>query len=163
MPAGEIPFPRKAPLRPRWSKRKSKEEDKLEARGGIEPPIKVLQTFALPLGYRAVRKLTVIRPSVLGHGTSIDSCLPRILKPGLCEYEALKPHLRPARSAAFGCMTASGLRKILDGQYACVSWPWQRRRVARSAIHSRSARQLNCPIRSTSRRNSAPCQSPANT
>ena len=26
----------------------------LEARGGIEPPIKVLQTFALPLGYRAV-------------------------------------------------------------------------------------------------------------
>jgi hypothetical protein len=27
--------------------------DKLEARGGIEPPMKVLQTFALPLGYRA--------------------------------------------------------------------------------------------------------------
>jgi hypothetical protein len=26
---------------------------KLEARGGIEPPIKVLQTFALPLGDRA--------------------------------------------------------------------------------------------------------------
>jgi hypothetical protein len=25
----------------------------LEARGGIEPPIKVLQTFALPLGHRA--------------------------------------------------------------------------------------------------------------
>jgi hypothetical protein len=25
----------------------------LEARGGIEPPIKVLQTFALPLGERA--------------------------------------------------------------------------------------------------------------
>jgi hypothetical protein len=25
----------------------------LEARGGIEPPIKVLQTFALPLGDRA--------------------------------------------------------------------------------------------------------------
>jgi hypothetical protein len=25
----------------------------MEARGGIEPPIKVLQTFALPLGYRA--------------------------------------------------------------------------------------------------------------
>src|SRR5271154_6641589 len=25
----------------------------LEARGGIEPPMKVLQTFALPLGYRA--------------------------------------------------------------------------------------------------------------
>jgi hypothetical protein len=27
--------------------------NKLEARGGIEPPIKVLQTFALPLGDRA--------------------------------------------------------------------------------------------------------------
>ena len=27
--------------------------EKLEARGGIEPPIKVLQTFALPLGDRA--------------------------------------------------------------------------------------------------------------
>jgi hypothetical protein len=26
---------------------------KLEARGGIEPPIKVLQTYALPLGDRA--------------------------------------------------------------------------------------------------------------
>ena len=28
----------------------------LEARGGIEPPIKVLQTFALPLGDRASGK-----------------------------------------------------------------------------------------------------------
>ena len=27
--------------------------EKLEARGGIEPPIRVLQTHALPLGYRA--------------------------------------------------------------------------------------------------------------
>jgi hypothetical protein len=27
----------------------------LEARGGIEPPIRVLQTHALPLGYRARR------------------------------------------------------------------------------------------------------------
>src|SRR5271155_936856 len=27
--------------------------EKMEARGGIEPPIKVLQTFALPLGDRA--------------------------------------------------------------------------------------------------------------
>ena len=27
----------------------------MEARGGIEPPMKVLQTFALPLGYRAVQ------------------------------------------------------------------------------------------------------------
>ena len=31
----------------RWGSRN------LEARGGFEPPIKVLQTFALPLGYRA--------------------------------------------------------------------------------------------------------------
>jgi hypothetical protein len=29
-------------------------EENLEARGGIEPPIKVLQTFALPLGDRAL-------------------------------------------------------------------------------------------------------------
>jgi hypothetical protein len=28
----------------------------LEARGGIEPPIKVLQTFALPLGDRATER-----------------------------------------------------------------------------------------------------------
>src|SRR6267154_6858636 len=33
---------------------KSQEEkERLEARGGIEPPIMVLQTIALPLGYRA--------------------------------------------------------------------------------------------------------------
>ena len=30
----------------------------MEARGGIEPPIKVLQTFALPLGDRAGPKKT---------------------------------------------------------------------------------------------------------
>ncbi len=29
-------------------------QENLEARGGIEPPIKVLQTFALPLGDRAL-------------------------------------------------------------------------------------------------------------
>jgi hypothetical protein len=29
------------------------EQKGLEARGGIEPPIKVLQTYALPLGDRA--------------------------------------------------------------------------------------------------------------
>jgi hypothetical protein len=28
--------------------------EEMEARGGIEPPIKVLQTFALPLGDRAL-------------------------------------------------------------------------------------------------------------
>jgi hypothetical protein len=31
----------------------SEADEKMEARGGIEPPIKVLQTFALPLGDRA--------------------------------------------------------------------------------------------------------------
>jgi hypothetical protein len=31
----------------------------LEARGGIEPPIKVLQTFALPLGDRAAGSNTL--------------------------------------------------------------------------------------------------------
>jgi hypothetical protein len=30
-----------------------KEKERMEARGGIEPPIKVLQTYALPLGDRA--------------------------------------------------------------------------------------------------------------
>jgi hypothetical protein len=29
------------------------EYERMEARGGIEPPIKVLQTYALPLGDRA--------------------------------------------------------------------------------------------------------------
>ena len=38
----------------------------MEARGGIEPPIKVLQTFALPLGHRAVGKLRVISCQFLG-------------------------------------------------------------------------------------------------
>lgn len=31
----------------------------LEARGGIEPPIKVLQTFALPLTHRAPVRSTL--------------------------------------------------------------------------------------------------------
>jgi hypothetical protein len=35
-------------------------ETVLEARGGVEPPIKVLQTFALPLGDRA--RVTSILP-----------------------------------------------------------------------------------------------------
>jgi hypothetical protein len=33
----------------------------LEARGGIEPPIKVLQTFALPLGDRAPSERSRLR------------------------------------------------------------------------------------------------------
>jgi hypothetical protein len=35
-------------------RRERRFEENLEARGGIEPPIKVLQTFALPLGDRAL-------------------------------------------------------------------------------------------------------------
>jgi hypothetical protein len=34
-------------------------KDSLEARGGIEPPMKVLQTFALPLGNRAMLKVYI--------------------------------------------------------------------------------------------------------
>jgi hypothetical protein len=45
MMARRIPLPVVAPLKQTLSS--------LEARGGIEPPIKVLQTFALPLGDRA--------------------------------------------------------------------------------------------------------------
>ena len=40
----------------------------MEARGGIEPPIKVLQTFALPLGDRAVvtgRFIITSRPDII--------------------------------------------------------------------------------------------------
>ena len=36
----------------------------LEARGGIEPPIEVLQTSALPLGYRAFK---VKKPALAGY------------------------------------------------------------------------------------------------
>ena len=31
--------------------------EKLEAAGGVEPPMEILQTSALPLGYAAVREL----------------------------------------------------------------------------------------------------------
>jgi hypothetical protein len=46
----------------------AEEKERLEARGGIEPPIMVLQTIALPLGYRAAggKKL-----SVLSHQLSV--------------------------------------------------------------------------------------------
>ncbi len=36
-----------------WKTERNRKDRWLEARGGIEPPIKVLQTFALPLGDRA--------------------------------------------------------------------------------------------------------------
>jgi hypothetical protein len=43
---------------PRITIHESPVTDFLEARGGIEPPIKVLQTFALPLGDRASEHCT---------------------------------------------------------------------------------------------------------
>src|ERR1700676_5716451 len=39
--------------------------ENLEARGGIEPPIKVLQTFALPLGDRASDASSLSDASIL--------------------------------------------------------------------------------------------------
>ena len=52
----------------------------LEARGGIEPPIKVLQTFALPLGDRA---LVLLRPAEIPSRTlaSTRNKLPENKKP----------------------------------------------------------------------------------
>ena len=40
---------------------KERRKKKLEARSGIEPPMRVLQTHALPLGYRAIRCCTQSR------------------------------------------------------------------------------------------------------
>jgi hypothetical protein len=52
----------------------------LEARGGIEPPMKVLQTFALPLGDRAVRRpnhsMTAGLPFDCCSGYRTDPALP---------------------------------------------------------------------------------------
>jgi hypothetical protein len=49
----------------------------LEARGGIEPPIKVLQTFALPLGDRASGTTPKASPWARESiGTPIDAILP---------------------------------------------------------------------------------------
>jgi hypothetical protein len=46
----------------------------LEARGGIEPPIKVLQTFALPLGDRATE---------CGENQTREDAISRILTNGV--------------------------------------------------------------------------------
>jgi hypothetical protein len=48
-------------------------QENLEARGGIEPPVKVLQTFALPLGHRAGNIKSVISRQFSGknHTTSV--------------------------------------------------------------------------------------------
>src|SRR5258708_27735685 len=40
------------------AERNGKRIGNLEARSGIEPPMRVLQTHALPLGYRAIRSYT---------------------------------------------------------------------------------------------------------
>ena len=49
----------------------------LEARGGIEPPIKALQAFALPLGDRAVKPIQLVQrhaaaPAALAPSTSTN-------------------------------------------------------------------------------------------
>jgi hypothetical protein len=46
-------------MRERQVRSKRDEIVMLEARGGIEPPIKVLQTFALPLGDRAFDAMSI--------------------------------------------------------------------------------------------------------
>ena len=48
----------------------------MEARGGIEPPIKVLQTYALPLGYRAPGNQAT---SISNDSTQIGSIFQRFL------------------------------------------------------------------------------------
>jgi hypothetical protein len=49
-------------------------EEKLEARDGIEPTIKVLQTFALPLGYRALLNCKrFLRAERLPHERSVPA------------------------------------------------------------------------------------------
>jgi hypothetical protein len=51
----------------------------LEARGGIEPPIKVLQTFALPLGDRA---------SVQTHTTRVEAGIAFLERPAMPAFPA---------------------------------------------------------------------------
>src|SRR5215475_14357586 len=66
--------------------------ENLEARGGIEPPMKVLQTFALPLGYRAP----------IHHLTSHHRCThtqnPRSLQSGESCHLSPRPSLGPRRT-----------------------------------------------------------------
>ncbi len=57
--------------------------EKLEARGGIEPPIKVLQTFALPLGDRASAANLFYQMKSL-HGLSQQLLLRRKSCAGFC-------------------------------------------------------------------------------
>ena len=88
----------------------------LEARGGIEPPIKVLQTFALPLGYRAVGKVrdyNVSVPRPVRTDTFLGTVARSPEKTDLKarHYEDKHP---PACARLHGCPVP---RKILDGQY----------------------------------------------
>jgi hypothetical protein len=53
----------------------------LEARGGIEPPIQVLQTCALPLGYRASEPLALLAIAAL-HSTKQKTHQPEPLGGG---------------------------------------------------------------------------------
>ena len=65
-----------------------KEKGILEARGGIEPPIKVLQTFALPLGDRAAEILVSSQEIIASH-------LSRCQRHPLQRVLLLAPDLRP--------------------------------------------------------------------
>ena len=88
----------------------------MEARGGIEPPIKVLQTLALPLGYRAVGKLrdcnlSVPRPVRTDTFLRTVARSPEKTDLKARHYEDKHP---PVCARLHGCPVP---RKILDGQY----------------------------------------------
>jgi deoxyribonuclease IV len=62
---------------------------KLEARDGIEPSVKVLQTYALPLGYRApnverrTNHIIAPRPASAGVGTTDTNCCVKLAHEGM--------------------------------------------------------------------------------
>ena len=65
---------------------------KLEARSGIEPPMRVLQTHALPLGYRAIRSYTATTMP-----QNEKTHLPELLAVG-CDSSGLKTTFRGSAS-----------------------------------------------------------------
>lgn len=75
---------------------------KLEARGGIEPPIKVLQTFALPLGYRAPVVDCLMRR---GSASTRFPALPGYAgHPSTCAFPTKeKTHQASASGGGFAC------------------------------------------------------------
>jgi hypothetical protein len=69
----------------------------LEARGGIEPPIKVLQTFALPLGDRAsgTTILPDLEPGIAWPRANCDeeTSVPGDPQSPICPFQVLRQHL----------------------------------------------------------------------